>query len=173
MYRKILLLIVASLLVFSCATVQPGANLDTKIETYAGSLKDYSLEKDCNIKPEDFQSFINRLILLGDPVTHPEHGRLRTHYTGVGIPQKDGSTFELAISLGKKMDAVGITTVAVDLGSNERAEWFDVDEDGMPELVDRGIGKGRQIVDEMDIVVYCRVILILMSKPIYYPPKGE
>lgn len=173
MYHRIVLLIIASLLAFGCATVQPEGKLEMDVEAYAEKLGNYSLEESCDIRSEDFESFISRIILLGDLVTHPEHGRLRTHYTGVTIAKKDGQPFNLSVSIGKKLDSLGIITIAVDLDTNERAEWFDVDEDGIPELVDRHLGGGRQVVEPMDVDVYCNIVWILMQKEIYYPPKGE
>jgi hypothetical protein len=173
MYRRIALLLIAGLLTFGCAATQPKGKLEMDVEVYAEKLGNYSLEESCDMRSEDFESFISRIILLGDLVTHPEHGRIRTHYTGVSISKKDGKVFNLSVSIGKKLDSLGIITIAVDLDTNERAEWFDVDEDGIPELVDRGLGGGREMVKAMDVDVYCNVVWILMQKEIYYPPPEE
>ena len=171
MYRKLILLAIAGLLSFGCATVQPGSNLEMKVDTSIEQLNVYRLE-DYGIETTDFQKMVGQIILLGDEVVHSEHGRMRTHYANIGLRQKDGSVLELAFGIGKKLDAVGIITVAADPSSEERATWYDVDECGVPELVDTG--KGKRALEKMDMDVYAKVIMTLLMKEVYYPSQeGE
>ena len=168
MYRRILLLIVASLLVFGCATVQPKTELETQIETSIEEQKEYRLE-DYDVNPEDFEAMISRIILLGDPVTHSVHGRLRTHYVNVGLNGKDGRVFKLVFSIAKKLDYLGIITVAIDTDTMETAIWYDVDECGIPEIIDTG--KGKRAMTDMDMDVYAKVIQTLLMQPVHYPTQ--
>lgn len=171
MYRKLILLAIAGLLSFGCAGVQTKNDTPIKMDQSVEELKDYRLE-DYGINPADFQKMVVQIILLGDKVVHSEHGRMRTHYANIGLQQKDGSVLELAFGIGKKLDAVGIITVAADPSSEERATWYDVDECGVPELVDTG--KGKRALEKMDMDVYAKVIMTLLMKEVYYPSQeGE
>jgi hypothetical protein len=168
MYRKIFLLIVAGLLTFGCASVQPKGDISATMEQSIEELKDYKLE-DYGVNLEDFEAMISRIILLGDPVTHSVHGRLRTHYVNVGLNGKDGRVFKLVFSIAKKLDYLGIITVAIDTDTMETAIWYDVDECGVPEIIDAG--KGKRAMTDADMVVYAKVIQTLLMQPVYYPTQ--
>jgi len=168
MYRRLILLAIVCLLAFGCATVQPDGDLSATMKQSVEELKDYKL-KDYGINPEDFEAMISKIILLGDPVTHPEHGRMRTHYVTVGLQGDNGHLFKLVFSVGKKLDHLGIITVAIDIDTKETAIWYDVDECGVPEIVDTG--KGMRAMADADMVVYAKVIKTLLMQPVYYPTQ--
>ena len=168
MYRRLILLAIVCLLAFGCATVQPDGDLSATMKQSVEELKDYKLE-DYGVNPKDFEAMISKIILLGDPVTHAVHGRMRTHYVTVGLNGKDGRVFKLVFSIAKKLDHLGIITIAMDTDTMETAIWFDVDECGVPEIVDTG--KGKRALTDADMVVYAKVILTLISQPVYYPTQ--
>jgi hypothetical protein len=168
MYRRLILLAIVCLLAFGCATVQPDGDLSATMEQSIEELKNYKLE-DYGVNPEDFETMISRIILLGDPVTHSVHGRLRTHYVNVGLNGKDGRVFKLVFSIAKKLDYLGIITVAIDTDTMETAIWYDVDECGVPEIVDTG--KGKRAMTDADMVIYAKVIQTLLMQPVYYPAQ--
>ena len=168
MYRRLILLAIVCLLAFGCATVQPGGDLSATMEQSIEKLKDYKLE-DYGVRTEDFEGMISRIILLGDPVTHSVHGRMRAHYVNVGLNGKDGKVFKLVFSIAKKIDYLGIITIAMDTDAMQTAIWYDVDECGVPEIVDTG--KGIRAMTDADMVVYAKVIKTLLMQPVYYPTQ--
>lgn len=170
MYRRLILLVMVCLLSFGCAAVQPNGDLSATMQQSVEELKDYKLE-DYGINSEDFEDMISKIILLGDPVTHAVHGRMRTHYVTVGLQGDNGHLFKLVFSVGKKLDYLGIITVAIDIDTKETAIWYDVDECGVPEIVDTG--KGMRAMADADMVVYAKVIKTLLGQPVYYPPPEE
>ena len=170
MYRRLILLAIVCLLAFGCATVQPDGDLSATMKQSVEELKDYKLE-DYGINPKDFETMISQIILIGDPVTHSVHGRLRTHYVTV-VLQKDKDAdhpFKLVFSIGKKLDYLGIITVAIDIDTKETAIWYDVDECGVPEIVDTG--KGKRAMTDADMDVYAKIIKTLLMQPVYYPAQ--
>jgi hypothetical protein len=51
----------------------------------------------------------------------------------------------------------------------ETAIWYDVDECGVPEIVDTG--KGKRAMTDADMIIYAKVIQTLLMQPVYYPAQ--
>jgi hypothetical protein len=170
MYRLVVL-VLAALLAFGCATANNSImnEMDATIE----ALKKQPTLEELGIPPKYFESMMSRIIISGHLMVDPQFGEIRIHFAeAMLVDSETGKSMDYEFIIGWIPDLSWIMTTATELDTAMTVAWLDVDADGVPEIVNDN-GKGNADCRDIDLQVYAKVVMTLLQKPVYYPPCDE